>query len=159
MKKLVISGFLIATMMLSVGAISMAETMPGADGDILWNYITEKSPYTKWSYWPDHQGMQDGRAPHGPQHKVFVNKLALESAAPPLQYGAIQVKENYSKANELKAITVMYKIKGYNPDSGDWFWAKYDASGKALITGKPMGCIGCHGTRAANDFVLVHEFK
>jgi hypothetical protein len=32
-------------------------------------------------------------------------------------------------------------------------------SGKAKPFSKPAGCIGCHGTRANNDFILVHEFK
>ena len=53
----------------------------------------------------------------------------------------------------------MYKIKGYNPNDGDWFWVKYSPDGKADKAGKPKGCIGCHGTRANNDFILVHEFK
>ncbi len=159
MRKMVMTGYLAIFMLMSVGTLSMAAEMPKPDGEVLWDYITSESPYTEWSYWPDHPGMQEGRAPHGPLHKVFVNKQALESATPPLQYGAIEVKENYSKDKELKAITVMYKVKGYNPDDGDWFWVKYSPTGKALKVGKPMGCIGCHGTRAANDFVLVHEFK
>ncbi len=41
----------------------------------------------------------------------------------------------------------------------DWFWAKYGADGTAMMVGKPKGCIGCHGTRAGNDFVVVHEFS
>jgi hypothetical protein len=159
MQKKVLTGCLAVVMMLSVGSLTMAEDMPSPDGDALWNYISKVSPYTKWSFWPDHEGMVDGRAPHGPQHKVFVNKQALDSTAPPLQYGAIEVKENYSKTDELKAITVMYKIKDYNPKNGDWFWAKYSPTGETLKAGKLKGCIGCHSTRVANDFVLVHEFK
>ena len=69
------------------------------------------------------------------------------------------VKENYGKDKELKAITVMYKTAGYNPDAGDWYWAKYSPAGKADKYGKPAGCVGCHGTRAKNDFILVHEFE
>ncbi len=141
-----------------IGSIAIAE-MPKSDPAALWNYITKVSPYQKWSFWPDHQGMQPGRAPHGPLHKVYVNDKALNSAKPPVQYGSIQVKENYSKAKELKAITVMYKIDGYNPGDGDWFWVKFSPKGKAQKFGKPQGCIGCHGTRDKNDFILVHEFK
>ena len=159
MQKKVLTGCLAIIMMLSVGSLTMAEDMPSPDGDALWNYISKVSPYTKWLFWPDHEGMMDGRAPHGPQHKVFVNKQALDSPTPPLQYGAIEVKENYSKDNELKAITVMYKIKDYNPKDGDWFWAKYSPTGETLKAGKLKGCIGCHSTRVTNDFVLVHEFK
>lgn len=140
------------------GAIVFAE-MPNTDPDALWQYITKESPYEKWGFWPDHQGMQPGRAPHGPLHKVYVNDRAINSPKPPVQYGSIAVKENYGKDKELKAITVMYKVAGYNPDAGDWFWAKYSPAGKADKFGKPAGCVGCHGTRAKNDFILVHEFK
>jgi len=144
---------------LSATVAAAQGNMPAPDGKALWNYITKVSPYTSWSYWPDHKGMQEGRAPHAPLHKVFVNPQALASSSPPLQYGSIEVKENYSPAKELKALTVMYKVKGYNPADGDWFWVKYSPAGEPLKEGKLKGCIGCHGTRAANDFVLVHEFK
>ena len=133
--------------------------MPEPDPTALWDYITKVSPYKEWSFWPDHQGMQPGRAPHGPFHKVYVNERALNSVRPPVQYGSIQVKESYNKAKELKAITVMYKVPGYNPEAGDWFWAAYTPDGKAKPFGKPAGCIGCHGVRANNDFVTVHEFR
>ena len=133
--------------------------MPEPDPATLWHYITKVNPYKEWSFWPDHQGMQPGRAPHGPFHKVYVNERGLNSVRPPVQYGSIQVKENYGKAKELKAITVMYKVHGYNPEAGDWFWAAYTLDGKAKPFGKPAGCIGCHGVRANNDFITVHEFR
>ena len=159
MKRIVITtGVLIVTACVVLGSLVFAQ-MPGPDPDALWQYITKVSPYTEWAFWPDHQGMQPGRAPHGPLHKVYVNDRALNSVKPPVQYGAIQVKENYNKAKELKAITVMYKVHGFNPKDGDWFWAKYTLEGKAGPFGKPKGCVGCHGTRANNDFILVHEFR
>ena len=159
MKKFItVASIIVFTVGMVIGSIALAE-MPGPDPDALWKYITETSPYTKWSFWSDHQGMQPGRAPHGPLHKVYVNDRAVNSLGPPVQYGSIQVKENYGKDNALKAITVMYKVNGYNPNDGDWFWAKYTLEGKADKFGKPKGCIGCHGTRAKNDFILVHDFK
>ncbi|MBW2641748.1 MAG: cytochrome P460 family protein [Deltaproteobacteria bacterium] len=140
MKKLLIAlSCVVFVLGIAIGSTVFAE-MPGPDPDALWS-------------------MQPGRAPHGPLHKVYVNDRALNSSRPPLQYGAIEVKENYSPAKELKAITVMYKINGYNPKDGDWFWVKYTPDGKAEKFGKPKGCIGCHGTRAKNDFVTIHEFK
>jgi len=157
-KRTIITCAVLSAVGLLIASVVLAQ-MPGPDPDQLWRHITIDSPYTKWSFWPDHQGMQPGRAPHGPLHKVYVNDRALNSDRPPLQYGSIQVKENYSKAKELKAVTVMYKINGYNPKDGDWFWVKYSLDGKAAKFGMPKGCIGCHGTRVKNDFVLVHEFK
>ena len=157
MKKFVISiSVIFACAIIAVNAFA---EMPSPDPDVLWKYITKESPYKQWSFWPDHQGVQPGRAPHGPLHKVYVNDRALNSSQPPVQYGSIVVKENYGKDKQLKAITVMYKVTDYNPDAGDWFWVKYSPDGKADKFGKPAGCVGCHGTRAANDFILVHEFK
>ena len=149
---------IVMAVILVFGAMVFAE-MPNPDPDALWQYITKDSPYDKWEFWPDHQGMQPGRAPHGPLHKVYVNDRAINSPKPPFQYGSIAVKENYGKDKELKAITVMYKVAGYNPDADDWFWTKYSLEGQADKFGKPAGCVGCHGTRAKNDFILVHEFK
>jgi hypothetical protein len=157
MKKIFIA-ILVFSLCAVYGIPAFAE-MPGPDAASLWNYITKESPYKDWGFWPDHQGMQPGRAPHGPLHKVFVNDKALGSRKAPVQFGAIEVKESYNKDRELKAITVMYKIRDYNPDGGDWFWAKYGPDGKADAAGKLQGCIGCHGSGAKNDYILVHEFK
>ena len=38
--------------------------MPGADAGELWNFITETSPYTEWSFWPDYECYQPGKSPH-----------------------------------------------------------------------------------------------
>ena len=159
MKKLII---VVSCLVFTFGLVvcaSAADEMPGANPQALWNYITKVSSYKSWAFWPDHKGMQKGHAPHGPWHKVYVNDKALNSAQPPVQYGAIDVKENYNRAKKLKVITVMYKVKGYNPDAGDWFWVKYSLDGKADKFGKPKGCIRCHGVKASNDFITVHEFR
>lgn len=140
------------------GISSMAE-MPGTDPGELWHYITKTDPYTQWNYWDDHRGMLPGDAPHGSLHKVFVNEKAYSANRRPLPHGAIQVKENYNMDEKLMAITVMYKIKGYNPEAGDWFWVKFAPNGTAAPFGKPKGCIGCHDVMADNDFVMVHEFE
>ena len=138
-------------------ASSSAE-LPAPLPDAVWQYITKISPYTGWSFWPDHQGLQKGNAPHGPFHKVYVNDLALRSEGAPVQYGSIIVKENYSKRKVLMNITLMYKVQGYNPVAGDWFWAKYSPAGEASSYGKVRGCIGCHGG-TNNDYILTHQFN
>jgi cytochrome P460 len=140
------------------GVMAFAE-MPSARPAALWKYITEESPYTKWSFWPDHQGMQPGASPHGSLHKVFVNEKGISSTTPPVQYGTIAVKENYNIKKELQAITVMYKVKGYRQDAGNWYWVKYSPEGKTERLSNEKGCLGCHSTRQKNDFILVHEFE
>ncbi len=148
-----------ALIMCSAAWAYAEQKMPQADPDALWTYITKTSPYKQWKFWPDHQGMQPGRAPHGPFHKVYVNDRLYNSSKVPVQNGSIEVKENYNRSKKLKVITVMYKVMGYNPRAGDWFWVKYSPDGRVGKYGKPRGCVGCHSTRAANDFILVHEFK
>ena len=148
-----------AVFLVSLGITSLAFTeMPGPDANALWKYISETSPYTSWGFWPDHQGLQEGDAPHAPLHKVFVNEPGLTSAHAPVNNGTILVKENIGKDKKLKALTVMYKVKGYNPGAGDWFWVKYGTNGKVAKSGKPSGCIGCHSGADESDYIMVHSF-
>ncbi len=135
------------------------QEMPGADAAALWTYITEQSPYTEWGFWDDHQGILAGNSPHGPYHRVYVNDVLIEAAAVPVPNGSIQVKESFDQNKNKMNITVMYKIKDFNPEAGDWFWAKYTLEGKPDLAGKIQGCIGCHGVKAANDYITVHEIK
>ncbi|MCP3891864.1 MAG: cytochrome P460 family protein, partial [Desulfobulbaceae bacterium] len=105
------------------------------------------------------QGLQEGDAPHAPQHKVYVNDIGLASSHAPVNFGTIQVKENIGKDNKLKALTVMYKVKGYNPKAGDWYWVKYGTDGSVAKAGKPKGCVSCHSGAEDNDYILVHDFE
>jgi len=156
MKKLIHA---MTILLISIGISSLAfAEMPGPDAAALWKYITETSPYTSWGFWPDHEGLQEGDAPHAPLHKVFVNEIGLKSTHAPVNYDAIVVKENIGRDKKLKALTVMYKVKGYNPDAGDWFWVKYGTNGKVSKSGKPSGCIDCHSGAEESDFIMVHSF-
>lgn len=95
-------------------------------------------------------------------HKVFVNETGLKSTSPAVNYGSILVKENIGKDNQLKAVTVMYKVTGYNPVAGDWFWVNYGVDGKAAKSGKPAGCISCHSGASdsgyISDYLMIHSF-
>ncbi|MCK5511788.1 MAG: cytochrome P460 family protein, partial [Thermodesulfovibrionia bacterium] len=67
---------------------------------------------------------------------------------------SIIVKENYAPNKKLIAITVMYKVRGYNPKMGDWFWVKYDANFDILAEGKIKDCLNCHSTVKNNDYIF-----
>lgn len=127
------------------------------NGAALWKDITVTSPYTKWGQWPDHMGLQKGASPHGPLHVVYVNEAGLHRGYPK-PVGTVVVKENYTPEKKLAAITVMYKVAGYNPAAGDWFWVKYSPDGMVLKEGKPAGCVGCHSSRAKNDYIMVSDY-
>lgn len=152
---------LMAAFVLALGCVitvsTAGETMPGADAQALWNYITKTHPYEKWAFWPGHEGIYPGKSPHGAFLKLYANAPAIEAAkaGQPMPEGAIIVKENYGKDKKtLMAITPMYKIEGYNPDGGDWYWAKYGADGKVAAAGKPKGCITCHSVQKDKDWLF-----
>ncbi len=63
--------------------------------------------------------------------------------------GSIIVKENYmsedtANPGPVAALTVMYKVNGYNPEGSDWFWLKVSPAGEVEAEGKLAGCMGCH---------------
>ena len=128
-----------------------------AEAEKVWTHITACNPYLGWGTWPGYPGIYPGKSPHGAFLKLYANGLALKAAreGKPMPEGAIIVKENYGKDQKtLMAITPMYKVKGYNPDAGDWFWAKYEPTGKALKSGKVKGCIDCHRTQEDKDWLF-----
>ena len=83
-----------------------------------------------------------------------------------LPSGSMIIKENFSPDKKLMAITLMYKSKGYNPEAGDWYWAKFmpdgkvaqmdSPMGKMAISGKAKGCIACHAD-ADDDFAFFND--
>lgn len=158
---------------------------PGTDAQELWKYITEEKPYTTlegggWHFLRGWEGRKPGQAPHGAGIITYVNDVAYKAAMEKkttLPEHSIVVKENYAPAEEgnkqsalwpnakLAAVTVMYKVKGYNPDANDWYWVKYNADGTVdkrngmALAGKPAGCINCHatGSGAANDYLIGYD--
>lgn len=129
-------------------------------GERLWERISSESPYERYTFWPGHEGVQLGQAPHGIFHKIYANRDLAESLprgdskAP---YGSIIVKENLNSEKELAKITVMVKVEGFDPENGDWFWAAYTPEGMEEASGSLRGCIGCHEGMADNDYVIVQR--
>ena len=152
-------------LILTVGMISVvASQAGGSDADHaakLWNSIQKDDYRDTWKLYPGKGKLYKGQHPHGAFLTTYVNGPAMEgltSGAKELPYGSILIKENYKPDKTLAAITVMERVKGYNPDAGDWFWVKFSPTGEILtkdvekdgkkktvsLAGKPKGCIGCH---------------
>jgi hypothetical protein len=139
-----------------------SEHMPSPDGPSLWEYMTKTKPYSQWESWPGYPGMYPGNSPHGAFLKLYANDVAIAAlkARAPMPAGAIIVKENYGPDKKtLMAITPMYRIAGYNPEGGDWFWAKYDAQGKAEGAGKLPMCIECHSAHKDADWLFTEPYQ
>ena len=146
--------------------------LPAADGNDVMDYVLDTSPYTDWGTWPSDQwnnfntNLASG-APHGQVVRIYVNDIALDAADSfdgDLPEGSMIVKENYvgtdpDNPGDLDAVTIMYKVDGFNPDAGDWFWVKAKPSGEQIdAEGAVDGCIGCHSQQGNDDFVLRYGF-
>jgi hypothetical protein len=131
--------FVLLAFAFAVHEIIPSETqlaLPGPDAGQLNEYIVRYNPYTSWDLWPNDSA-----------YYSIKNKA-------PMTDGAIIAKENYTADKKFVALTVMYKIKGYNPEAGDWFWVKYAPDGKVLASGKVKGCIQCHSAKKDNDYIF-----
>ncbi|HSQ79352.1 MAG TPA: cytochrome P460 family protein [Candidatus Bathyarchaeia archaeon] len=162
MKKRVLFGGLILAVAFFV-VLAYAAQMPKADATDLYNYITKVSPYQKWALWPGHEAMHPGQSPHGAFLKIYVNKPAHEAIVKKMKVmpdGAIIVKENYAEDKKtLVALTPMYKVKGFDPEAGDWFWAEYGPKGEMMASGKVQACIDCHAKVKATDYLATWSEK
>ena len=67
--------------------------------------------------------------------------------------GSIIVVGNYNADKTLAGLTTMYKVEGYNPEAGDWYWVEATPSGKVMRSGKVQPCIDCHRAQAGNDYI------
>jgi hypothetical protein len=131
-------------------------TLPGPDAAKLYEYIMKSKPYADWQLFPGKGRMYEGKQPHGAFLTTYVNSEANFSIKDKkgMADDSIIVKENYTADKKLNSVTVMYKIKGYNPAAGDWFWAKYGTDGKVLASGRVNACITCHEAKKDNDYIF-----
>ena len=125
--------------------------------------IMQDDPYQDWAQFPDHQGTFESALPHGPMSQVFISgevEAALANFDGALPDGSIIVKENIGTSPNVTeaALTVMWKVQGFDPENNDWFWANMTPAGKIVAEGKVQACAACHGGARTNDFVFVHEF-
>ncbi len=134
---------------------------PGADAQKLNEYIIKYNPYRAWNLWPKKGRLYKGTEPHGALLTTFVNDTAYHSIKKKkgMADGSIIVKENYTADKKFVALSVMYKINGYNPEGGDWFWVKYSPDGKVEASGKVKGCIDCHAKMKDNDYIFTGKVK
>jgi hypothetical protein len=134
--------------------------------DVLWSWL-QKSNYQRWNGGDGHApDFQEGESPHGALIKTYVSGVAATNLKD-LPNGSVLVKENYSPDKKLMAITVMQRSKGFDPEHGDWYYAKYMPNGqidktppemKSMpIAGKFMMCTQCHSGAGGDDFAFFND--
>jgi hypothetical protein len=150
-----------AVLLVALAAPAAAQgKLPPADAAALQKHITTDSPYQEWQLWPGKGKLYEGTEPHGALLTTYVNDVALKgirSGARELPAGSIIVKENYSPNKDLMALTTMYKVQGFAPHHGDWFWLKSSPGGEIQAAGAVEGCIGCHAKAAEKDWLFTER--
>ncbi len=139
-----------------------SKSAPAANATAVWTFINAADYSHKWKMWPGSEALHPGAEPHGTMVTTYVNSSAfnaIKRKKGKMPYGAVIVIENYNKNKKLKTIDVMYKVKGYNPKGGDWYWAQFKVNGKALAEGKIDECIQCHEAQKKNDYVWSSKLK
>ncbi len=166
MKKTVFLISLIIALSLILSGMLLAQARKGgavaAAGASVWDYLKKEGFAKNWKMWPGTTAMYEGPEPHGAFLTTHVNDVALKSISAKkgkFADGSMIAQENYSKDKKLKFIAVMYKVKGYNPQSGDWFWAQYKPDGRIEAEGKIDECIKCHVAQKGNDYVYTGKLK
>jgi hypothetical protein len=168
---IVVTGIVCGAVIQSHGkeAVKSEQQQPSPDAKDLWSQITKtEQHYRSWKHYPEkgkeglypaiERGPTPAKNPHGGYMKLFVNDITEKAAhktegGPDMPNGAVLVMENYRRDKEtLYSVTVMYKVDGFAPEQGNWFWASYDPEGKVMEAGKVQGCIDCHRVRKDNDW-------
>lgn len=119
----------------------------------------------------------EGSEPHGTILMTLDTDVEVDG-----REDTVIVKKNYGGENIsiesvatnpnlfLGAITVMFRREeGYDPQTQNWFWAKYSPDGSlqtnpagAALAGRISrnpedGCIACHQFAPGDDFVFLHD--
>lgn len=150
----------------AAGASTTAVTAaaPDTTGASMWAYLQAANYGSSWDLWPGKGRLYPGNQPHGMLLTTYMNDVAMGAVAShtgTMPAGAIIVKENYMPDSTLAAVTVMFKVPGYNADHADWFFTKHLPSGQLdtmpngmAMEGRLPGCQNCHMGVAANDYLF-----
>lgn len=142
---------------LGTGTGAVPADHPDTTAEAVWAYLQEQSYQDEWEMWPEKERYYEGVEPHGALLSTYLNSIAMDALAgnaSELPARSMIVKENFTPDSTLAAITVMYKVPGYDAENQDWWWLKRTAAGEVEASGRVEGCISCHGTASDNDYVL-----
>lgn len=153
----------------AAGGLAVAQT-PQDDGAVaadVWRQLAEQRlvgsnavgavPYAR-----------QGQA-HGPTLVTFQSTVDVGGTPRTVivkrSYGEGSTREGIlaNPGGELRNVTVMVQIAGYDPENKDWFWAMYMPDGTVgqmegnAVAGKVAMCSGCHASAGGGDYVFLHD--
>ncbi len=111
-------------------ALTPSQTLPVPD------YI-KNSNYQSWKMWPGKEAFYPTMTHSAAFMTTYMNDVALatiQGHTGIMKEDSVLVNENYGAEKKLMALTVMYKVDGYDPAHNDWFWAKYAPDGTIRLS-------------------------
>lgn len=129
-----------------------------------WSFIVKKdAAYNTWNVIKLETSAEGVENPHSTTSQTYANKVAADDSKE-LPMGSILIREDYDANRKRQSISVMYRIKDYDKDHGNWYWIKYLENGTVArgsdnkpIAGKVASCIECHGKASGKDFVFSND--
>lgn len=91
---------------------------------------------------------------------TMINKEGIDSFREkkyPYKDGSIVVKESHSTNDpnsEINTLYIMKKLKDYDKENNDWYYAMLDNKGGLKDGGKIQMCINCHKGAKDKDYVF-----
>ena len=149
---------------IACGSATSTSRLPPASGASLQGYLDSQNFRETWAFYPGKGELYTPQipSPHGALLTTYVNDVAHEATQAKqgiLPEGSIIVKENYMPDGTFVGTTVMYKVKGFDRPTNDWFWASWSAEGAIEKEGKVESCITCHVAKRDNDFIWTSPLR
>jgi hypothetical protein len=132
--------------------------------DSFWRHLVKKdAAYNTWSEFQREKADDAIENPHGTVSKTYANKVAATDPTK-LPIGSVLVREDYDSKKKRVSISVMYRVKNYDPAHNDWYWMSFlengsisrtpEKDGRKPLAGKVTSCIDCHAKAPGKDFVF-----
>ena len=94
-----------------------------------WRFIVKRgAAYNTWKVLTRAQTDDGIENPHNAISKTYVDKVGAADTAT-LPNESILVREDYDREKNRQSISVMYRVKDYDKDHGNWYWIKYLENG------------------------------
>jgi len=138
------------------GLVFLGCTMSAEDKGHADTLSTAAADYKDWDAFPDFDGWQDGFTVHGRVVRYYMNDIANDNITT-LPHGSVIIKEGYTRSHDLKGITFMQRIEGYDPENGDWYWGMMNEQGEVTSGGRMQSCIDCHAGADGGDYSFAND--
>ena len=132
--------------------------------DTFWRYLVKKdAAYNTWKSLDHEPPKEEVENPHGSVSRTYANEVAAKDPEN-LPFGSILVREDYDDKRKRQSISVLYRVKDYDKEHGNWYYLRFTETGAVKkgqdnksLAGKVTSCIECHAKASGKDFVFAND--